>query len=672
MKVKIKSLPPSGPIQVEDNAITQISPSFYKIGGETHANGGTDVTYLGNQVEMQKNEPISLNSQGDLVAWGKLKVPGTKQTFESAAKDIAQDEVKVSKQADKAVNLVNSNDPYNKFQALSFNTGIVLGNAAQIKQQELDTKREVLGQVQQNILDTANKLGIDPKKVSKMKNGGTLKVKIKSLPQSTNTFVPQAQNGTTLTDQQLVANWIATSPDVYGNPGYAPANVRPNAQGTLAQRNNNPGNLRFNNQKGATKGDAGFAKFNSYQEGYQALLNDIKAKQTGKTKTGLGPNSSILDLMNVYSPAEDNNDPQRLASTLAQGLGVNVNSKIGDLDTKRLADLIAINEDAAYATSQGNTPRAIPQQQSTEEPGMTPEQFEEYRRQNYISNFPRLDTDTTPNRITTDIRPQAQIRTEAPEPIQFINQSRPQRQPLRNRFNYLSILPEIGALLDRPDFVQLQQYTPNLYEPYRVSYQDQINQNQANFNQVAQLAGNNPAALSTLAANLYSANNQVLANEFRQNQAIQNQITNQNIELLNQAQLQNIQLRDQQFARQSQARANTDAAKQAALASISNKVQQNRAVNNQLGLIDYQNRLAENFSGYRDLNGTGELTYIGPDAQINIGGQPASQSGFQNMTQQERQEAYNWAKLNFREKRLQQDQNKLNYQKNNWFSRIFR
>lgn len=74
MKVKIKNTPQSGPIQVEDNNIKQISPNLFQILGKPHSEGGTDVQYLGQKVEMQSGEPISLNSQGDLVAFGKLKI----------------------------------------------------------------------------------------------------------------------------------------------------------------------------------------------------------------------------------------------------------------------------------------------------------------------------------------------------------------------------------------------------------------------------------------------------------------------------------------------------------------------------------------------------------------------------------------------------------------------
>lgn len=184
MKVKIKGLPKgNNGLKVEDNNIKQLSPSMMQITGDSHSNGGEMVSYGGQTIEAQGGEPLSLNNQGDMVFFGKLKIPNSKMTFETAAKNIAEEEVKNVKTADKAVALVSVADPYDKFESLKFNTGVVLGNAAQIKQNELNQQRESLGNLQQAILDTADQLGIDPKRVVKMKNGGTMKVKIKGLPQ---------------------------------------------------------------------------------------------------------------------------------------------------------------------------------------------------------------------------------------------------------------------------------------------------------------------------------------------------------------------------------------------------------------------------------------------------------------------------------------------------------
>lgn len=74
-----------------------------------------------------------------------------------------------------------------------------------------------------------------------------------------------------------------------------------NGTSTVAVQNNNPGNLKFAGQPGATQGspapDGGYyAKFASVQDGYKALQNDISAKvNSGKYPT-------LNDFFNTYSP----------------------------------------------------------------------------------------------------------------------------------------------------------------------------------------------------------------------------------------------------------------------------------------------------------------------------------------------------------------------------------
>lgn len=60
-----------------------------------------------------------------------------------------------------------------------------------------------------------------------------------------------------------------------------------------AKRNNNPGNLR--NMNGVEQ------SYQSPAGGFAAMINDIEAKIVGHTTTGLGPDSSISDLVNVWT-----------------------------------------------------------------------------------------------------------------------------------------------------------------------------------------------------------------------------------------------------------------------------------------------------------------------------------------------------------------------------------
>ncbi len=67
---------------------------------------------------------------------------------------------------------------------------------------------------------------------------------------------------------------------------------------SVAYRNRNPGNLETNGQKNA---------YSDFATGYSALLRELHDKFTGNNRHGIGPESTLLDLFNVYAPPSDRN-----------------------------------------------------------------------------------------------------------------------------------------------------------------------------------------------------------------------------------------------------------------------------------------------------------------------------------------------------------------------------
>lgn len=168
----------------------------------------------------------------------------------------------------------------------------------------------------------------------------------------------------------------------------------------------------------------------------------------------------------------------------------------------------------------------------------------------------------------------------------------------------------------------MQQYNPQLYSPYQVSFQDRLNENQASFNALQKVMSTNPEALSTLAGQKYQADSSVLGEEFRTNQQIQQDITNKNTTLLNDAQAKNLQLGDLQYTRQEQARANTREINNTILNSISSKMHQNALEQQTIKL--YEN-LYPNFR----FDQNGQAQYYGQNAtdQINWDGSGGQGAG---------------------------------------------
>ena len=118
----------------------------------------------------------------------------------------------------------------------------------------------------------------------------------------------------------------------------------------LGFRLNNPGNLRpFGNYLSAdnpdrrvwtspTNPDNQFRIFRTPQEGFDALVNDMRIKARGESDV-VPATATLQEMINVYAPAEDNNDPTSYANTVATDLGITTSTPINTLTNKQLMDL---------------------------------------------------------------------------------------------------------------------------------------------------------------------------------------------------------------------------------------------------------------------------------------------------------------------------------------------
>jgi hypothetical protein len=87
--------------------------------------------------------------------------------------------------------------------------------------------------------------------------------------------------------------------------------------GSRSYRNRNPGNLRPTSLADA-RDEEGYRVFPSLVTGYIALIADLQAKFTGRSRAALGPTATLADMMNVYAPSADHNNPQAYAEFVAE------------------------------------------------------------------------------------------------------------------------------------------------------------------------------------------------------------------------------------------------------------------------------------------------------------------------------------------------------------------
>lgn len=566
-RVRIKTVPKANNgLQIEDNNFKMLSPNTLELKGDSHSKGGQNLTWQNTTVEAEGGEPISIDDQNNLVIFGALNIPGTKRTFKSAVKEIGKEEGKAYKMQDKASSLIQESNPFNQYSSLTFNSGTVLQDAAQQNINNLKEQKQELADMQQFLLDLSESTGKKPEKIaSTFQKGGKLK--------------PIMREG-----------------------------------GSVAERHNNPGNVKFASwmtKYGATKGQAGtdggnFAQFPTVEAGQQAMV-ELLGRPIYRNKT-------VQDAIKTWTGgASYSHIPQEIRSKPVSSLNQN--------EFTTLLNTITTGEDSKLYNWDGATrspfsphPNFDPRLRANLTGNVdNPIQLEEAsivapRETRTMDSLPMMQLSNQFNtREQPSFRPieQSVINELAPSNTRPSARTKNSAADM-NKLGLTDFLSEIPAIFDRPDYVQGQRYEPQLYTPFQVSFQDRINQNNSSFRAVAQQLPNNPQALSVLASQKYNADNQVLAEQFRTNQQIANQITNQNVGILNDATLKNLELENRQYMYQEQARAITDARRDQAISSISNKFTRNRRDNNSI-------RMYESMSDFR-LNPNYEIEYQGGPA----------------------------------------------------------
>jgi hypothetical protein len=540
-------------------SLEKISPSTVEFVGKSHKKGGIDIAYAGQEVEVEGGETGTFSPDGTLNIMGNMKVMGTNKTFKQMSKSLARKENKYMSLMNKANDVSAGADTGAMIDRLKRNSAHLLSLGAEKGIADVHEKKEMLSEMQNAQLAMAEEGGYDPIAFSEGKK-------------------KKARKGMR----------------IFAEPGASVGDPEKPKKKSVAQRHNNPGNIKWNpklkwmEKLGAVKGEP------ATDGGYFAHFPDT--------------NKGLTAIRELLKRGYGKYDVESGLKRWTGGTGYNLD--LGGLKGKKIKDLSATELDSLVSTitygedGRYYSPEATPASTAAQEI-ITP-------------TLPGL-----PNRtITNDVKTAApQTSTVNPPPLGSVKN--PQARSIESDIQPMSleqVLPEIFALArNKVQSVAAQQYTPELLQDYEISLQDRRNENTSVFNAMQRTIGNNPAALSSLAGQLYGANNQVSAEEFRINQANENGIRNQNTEMLNQAEQLNLRLADEQYKRQSMAQSKTDAYNQMILNSISSKSLQHTANNRKLAIYEnlYDFR-------YKDTNNDGiqdTATYEGPEHQYYSNGQ---------------------------------------------------
>jgi hypothetical protein len=358
---------------------------------------------------------------------------------------------------------------------------------------------------------------------------------------------------------------------------------------------------------------------------YVADLSKKEAKQ----------NKIIDKSTDVLDETETGNPFDQLRFSAAQAMLTGANMKLKDIADKKQMAAAVQNAILETAEEHGLESDALAKgkiQYAKFGGKMTAQSGKNIKRKKYqiaeVSHtpyeLPNVSTDIVPPLVPTEIEMSDELkqqiiddkkeREDRPKMIAkaVMSEISPFLRP-SNRMNLdpNQLMGEMYALSQNQlEPVQAQEYHPMLETPYKVSYQDILNKNQADFNAMQKQVGYNPSALSTLAAQKYSANAQAIAEQERQNMGLAMGTYNKNREVLNDATLKNLAILDTQYARQSEAKSKTKQQAQVALNSIADKIAKNKLENRTLGVY-------ENLYNYR-FGPQGQAYNVNAPAEFNI------------------------------------------------------
>lgn len=115
------------------------------------------------------------------------------------------------------------------------------------------------------------------------------------------------------------------------------SSVRIKKDGTLAWRNNNPGNIKcdkgnFAKRHGSIGCDGRFAIFPNRQTGEKAQETLLKGKNY--------QNSSIDQAIKTYAPRKDNNDTEKYIQYINKKTGLSRDKKLGNMTSQEFDKFI--------------------------------------------------------------------------------------------------------------------------------------------------------------------------------------------------------------------------------------------------------------------------------------------------------------------------------------------
>lgn len=581
------------------------SNPMIEFNGREHKEGGIGVQFGQNVAEVENKEVGWVDDNGGLNIFGKLKFPGTNQTFRKVAKDIAKEESKVDSDKTKYLQILNNADGLDKYQETALSTAKVMFKSLDKKSKEIAEKKEGLASYQSLILGLAEQGGnymefggrLDRDSFQHMTNGGKIG-KIKEAigkHESSGNYKargPVVKKGRYKGESALgkyqvmpgnLKQWSKeaigreVSEDEFLNSPELQDKIVEHRLTQMSKQYDDPKDLASvwfsgrplsgNSSSDGNQNVPDYVKsVMRYYEGSSGEdpkptgFKNFKNKKTGKeykAPEGLDPQTLYKDPDVIKALKDDQTWPK------AANDGV-----WGEEHEALWQKIPQAKKDELLQKSKAVT--AAPAGEPVKAEATTLEPFT-------VVNNPMGSTD---NSIET---PHGRVNKQAATLSDIANIAPP--DAIRGNLSPLAltqIAPELLSMAtNKRQVVNQDYYDPELKQTFDLSYQIGRNENQSTFNQLAKIAesNNSPEMLSQLAAQKYQADQQYNMQEVQGNAQQKLQTYNANMDILNDAKLKNIALGQDQQMKQAQADFNTRKEGMAAFTSIAGKVMQNQLEN---------------------------------------------------------------------------------------------
>ena len=576
--------------------------------GPSHAEGGMDIKYGQNGVEVEGGEPATKTPNNELVVFGDLKIPkefypdANGRKFKHYVADISKQEDKQTKIIEKATEKIGGTPMVTPIDRLSFNANMAMIEGANMKLKKFADEKQKLSSLQQAINDTAEEMGLNASHLSsgkiKAQTGWTgdnlLDVNYTAVPPAFANYADNAALMSILWINKLMDEGkyddykkVENETDIYGNYEYKglidwakktgitknnsiPQNIKPidkkqninsikieqtKTAPNKATTSNSPKKGTWIDYISQEKADEIFRG-----ENYDKLWAPKRDSAFSNPETA----QKVISALENYTGADANDVKAILArektfeGKVAKAKQLASDKKIGPYHTILNSIIDNVSSTDGLISIEENDYLPEPDLNPVYTPNTEFPRYELPKKKNYWN-----DALTAVGSLMPYLRP-SDVETLDPRQLSG----------------------EMLALTDHVEPVQSQLYHPELGVPYDISLQDILNENRASTKAAQRLTANNPAAQAIIAAQEYGANEKVLGEQFRLNQAMKDKVYSENRNTLNQAQLTNLGILDKQYERQETAKSKTKANIQSALNSISSKYLQNQLENRTLATYE--------------------------------------------------------------------------------------